>query len=82
MTRRRETRSDQLKRCESGGDRPYPDQGKRRETGTEQVRVELPSDPPRLTAQAARALLTIIRKAYAQQQELPPPGEQEHGEEH
>lgn len=33
----------------------------------DKVRVELPEEPPELTPRAARALLWIIRRAYAQE---------------
>lgn len=69
MTQRREKRSDQLKHGDSGVGFPYSDQDKRREPGTGLVHVELPSEPPELTSRAARALLRIIRKAYAQRTE-------------
>ena len=68
MAEPKENPSDQLKRCAEGGGVAYP----RRHTGDGEknrarVRVDLPPAPPHLTPQAARALLQIIRKAYAQQ---------------
>jgi hypothetical protein len=36
-----------------------------RKPGGDQIRVLLPSEPPRLTPGAARALLRILVKAYA-----------------
>lgn len=65
MTQQREKCSDQLKHGNSAVGYPYPDQNERSEPGTGPVRVELPSEPLELTPQAARALLKVIRKAYA-----------------
>src|SRR5690606_15704966 len=60
--------SDQLKRCAEEGGIAYPRGHTRGGRGGEPpLRVVLPDSPPRLTPQAARAFLQIIRTACAQQ---------------
>jgi hypothetical protein len=51
--------------------RPGPGTGRvsRRQPDDERVRLILPEEPPLLTPEAARALLRILAKARARQQE-------------
>jgi len=67
MTQGPYQRLDQVKRRESEASSAYPDRYKdRKAVDASRVRVELPDEPPALTPEAARALLRILRTAYAQ----------------
>ena len=67
MTQGPHQRRDQVEHRESEASNAYPDRHKDREAvDTSRARVELPDEPPALTPEAARALLRILRTAYAQ----------------
>lgn len=63
MTEEEDKGYDQLKHYESGGSGAYPESHNGHRNP---VRVTLPEEPPDLPPEAARALLRIIRRAYAQ----------------
>ncbi|GAA3745440.1 hypothetical protein GCM10022205_35390 [Spinactinospora alkalitolerans] len=67
MTERIERASRQPKRIGKPDETAYPaGPGRDHDADQEKVRVVVPDEPPPLTPEAARALLRIIRKAYAQ----------------
>lgn len=66
MSEEVDNHSDQLKHCENGGSEAYPDghDSPTRASGNP-PRVVPPEEPPDFTPEAVRALLRIIRTAYA-----------------
>ena len=68
MTKRIERASQQPKQEAKPGEAEYPaGPGNDHGNNQEKVHVVVPEEPPLLSPEAARALLRIIRTAYAQQ---------------